>query len=470
QMAVAFDGRMYYRLDSWYHLLQVLPFSTRIIAVWQRSLGVAAGDLPEPLPGVGWTVRARVLRRLVAAWRATPQLMAQLDEEFAEIQAMFDANFDPTDTQALRNLFDQVKTGALRSWDITLVNDLRAFGYTALARRLGKPVAGVELVSVAPLRALAELRSQPDVADLAQLTTDDEVVQLIATGLPLGKALGAYLDAWGDRGPGELKLESQTFRTHPMRLVHLVLSGSDVPGPPPPVWDSSAHPDEHQDAPPAQVTGVSAKALAAIAFRESSRLNRARLYGMVRAIVVAIGHNLARSGMIDDPADVFCLTLDEVLTADGDLRPTVAARTAQWAQYAQMPTRSRIVLDGPEPSKQHAKKSTRSGDGATTVLGGTVVSAGTVEAEVVVVTDPSTDATGKIVVAVATDPGWVFVLADAAGIITERGSMLSHTAIVARELGLPALVGVADATSVLRTGDRVRLDATRGRVEVLARA
>ncbi|MCL2089648.1 MAG: PEP-utilizing enzyme [Micrococcales bacterium] len=527
QMAVAFDGRMYYRLDSWYHLLQILPFSGRLIGVWQRSLGVSSSDLPEPLPDVGWRLRARVLRRLVAAWRATPRLMTQLEDEFAEIQRLFDDGFDPTDVVALRGLFDQIKTGALRSWDITLVNDLRAFGYTALARRLGRPVVGVELVSVAPLRALAALRARPDLDDLAGLATDDAVLQLVASGSPLGAALGAYLEAYGDRGPGELKLESQTFRTHPSRLVRLVLAGGDQDGsgrrsaagpadqPPLPAVrrpgreHRGRRADEGREqpngdaqravldagAPPVRLRGVSARALQAIAFRESSRLNRARLYGMVRAIAWAVGHNLAQAGQIDEASDVFYLTLDEMITADRDLRQTVAARRAQWAEYEQLPTRSRIVLDDDPlleeggPTRQSSgprgggrastrQKSGRSkdGEGMSTrpaaealVLTGTVVSAGAVEAEVVVVTDPATDATGKIVVAVATDPGWVFVLADAAGIVTERGSMLSHTAIVARELGLPAVVGVTGATSVLRTGDRVRLDATAGRIEVLAR-
>jgi pyruvate,water dikinase len=473
-MAVAYDGRMYYRLDNWYRLLQILPFSGRLIPVWQRSLGVNNSDLPEPLPGVGWRLRARVLRRLVTAWRATPRLMTQLEGEFAEIKRVFDTTFDPDDTVALRHLFDQIRTGVLHNWDITLVNDLRAFGYTALARRRGRPISGVELTSLEPLRALVTLRARPDTDDLARLTTDDEVTQLVAGGSDLGQAIGAYLDAYGDRGPGELKLESQTFRTDPLRLVRLVLSpaGSDLaPGddlPPDNLPFGDGPPDDARRVPS---RGVAARALQAIAFRESSRLNRARLYGMVRAIVWAIGHNLAQAGEIDATEDVFYLTLDEVVTNRDkaptdcdDLRQTVATRQAQWAKYEQMPARSRIVLDAPEPTVPADT------DAHPGLLVGTVVSAGLVEAEVIVVTDPATDTTGKIVVAVATDPGWVFVLAAAAGVVTERGSMLSHTAIVARELGLPAVVGVAGATSMLHTGDRVRLDATTGRVEVLARA
>lgn len=77
------------------------------------------------------------------------------------------------------------------------------------------------------------------------------------------------------------------------------------------------------------------------------------------------------------------------------------------------------------------------------------------------------DTTGKILVARSTDPGWVFLLQNAAGIIAERGSLLSHTAIISRELHKPAVVNVRDCTKILKTGERVRLDASEGTVTLL---
>ena len=80
--------------------------------------------------------------------------------------------------------------------------------------------------------------------------------------------------------------------------------------------------------------------------------------------------------------------------------------------------------------------------------------------------DLSMDTTGKILVTHSTDPGWVFLIQNAAGIIAEKGSLLSHTAIITRERGKPAVVGVKDATRLIRTGDRVIIDADSGLVRL----
>ena len=68
-----------------------------------------------------------------------------------------------------------------------------------------------------------------------------------------------------------------------------------------------------------------------------------------------------------------------------------------------------------------------------------------------------------------TDPGWVFLLATAKGIISEKGSLLSHTAIISRELKIPSIVGVDNVMKILKTGDVIKMNATSGRIKVLQR-
>ncbi len=80
------------------------------------------------------------------------------------------------------------------------------------------------------------------------------------------------------------------------------------------------------------------------------------------------------------------------------------------------------------------------------------------------------DLSGEILVAARTDPGWVFLFPAAAALLVERGSPLSHSAIVARELGLPAIVNIPGLTALLRTGDLVELDGRSGAVWLLERA
>jgi pyruvate,water dikinase len=87
-----------------------------------------------------------------------------------------------------------------------------------------------------------------------------------------------------------------------------------------------------------------------------------------------------------------------------------------------------------------------------------------------VISDPRIETleAGEILVARSTDPGWIAAFVNAAGIIAERGSLLSHSAIVAREMGVPCIVGLKGATEWLRTGDLIRLDGGAGTVERLA--
>ena len=81
--------------------------------------------------------------------------------------------------------------------------------------------------------------------------------------------------------------------------------------------------------------------------------------------------------------------------------------------------------------------------------------------------DIQMDTKGKILVTKMTDPGWVFLIADAKGIVAEKGSLLSHTAIISRELKKTAVVGVTNITRILRNGDIVRVDGENGTVMIM---
>ncbi|MBR6837638.1 MAG: phosphoenolpyruvate synthase, partial [Oscillospiraceae bacterium] len=104
----------------------------------------------------------------------------------------------------------------------------------------------------------------------------------------------------------------------------------------------------------------------------------------------------------------------------------------------------------------------------TDVLYGTPSSAGISKAEAVIVKDACDppDTRGKIIVAKMTDPGWVFLLSHSAGIISEKGSLLSHTAIISRELKIPAVVGVKDASEIIKDGDIIELDGNSGTIRI----
>ena len=80
------------------------------------------------------------------------------------------------------------------------------------------------------------------------------------------------------------------------------------------------------------------------------------------------------------------------------------------------------------------------------------------------------DVKDKILITKMTDPGWVFLLTQAKGVISEKGSLLSHTAIISREIGIPSIVGVKDLMLTVQTGDLIRMNGDKGKIEILKRS
>jgi phosphohistidine swiveling domain-containing protein len=205
-------------------------------------------------------------------------------------------------------------------------------------------------------------------------------------------------------------------------------------------------------------------------WREQVRSDLTRIIAHLRRWFLVLADRFVERGWIERRDDYFLLRLDEIGAAIDDpakgegLRKIAARRTAELE--AQRPLRMPLLMRESQLSALvNGPPVTRAADGP--VLTGLCVSPGSVEAEVVVMRDPAEFASmkrGAILVAPATDPSWTPLFTLAAGVIVEVGGMLSHASTIARELGLPALANVKDATRALKTGDHVKLDASGGRV------
>src|SRR5581483_8212475 len=171
-------------------------------------------------------------------------------------------------------------------------------------------------------------------------------------------------------------------------------------------------------------------------------------------------------GRLEEPDDVFYLTLDELLAPaiPGDAKQLVALRRARRDEYLAMrlPASWRGT---PQP-----EITPKANDGS--AISGVAASAGVVEGVVRVVTDPSFAEVGpgEILVSHTTDPSWASIMFVSAALVVDIGGLISHAAVVARELGIPCVVNTRCGTDVLRDGDLVRVDGTKGTVEILQRA
>jgi pyruvate,water dikinase len=521
-MVASYRGRIYYQISNWYGVIGYFPFSSFIIRAWQDMMGVDERAV-SGLQKVSLFRKLVTCKNILANNRSVPQEMVALKDEFATIESIFATQMQAALSNAeLKALYEQIAEQALAKWDVTLANDMYAFIYTALAEKTGRNardyLSGIaQLESMKPVRALIELaRSAAElnrVEDLAQLQTDEDVAAYLARTDAFTASVLTYIAEYGDRYLEELKLESATYRTNPLLLTQRIVEYAHKS----PQLDSLLkEPGETGGPVPLFLPRVFLKrALTGIKHRESSRLDRTRLYGMVRSLFLRIADNLVSQDALVQPTDIFYLRKEEVFAfIDGeerDLKALILARKSEYASYRDLPFAKRVVLrDGVEVEWEQSGGGIAGGDceaavdemlsgsedclsarsarvpqelsipstaGAEyhhpqsrrrSVLSGTPVSSGRVTGEVLVVENPlsAPDTTGKILVAPSTDPGWVFLLVGAKGIITERGSLLSHTAIISRELGIPSLVGVADATQLLQTGMIITMDGTTGTLEI----
>jgi pyruvate,water dikinase len=209
-------------------------------------------------------------------------------------------------------------------------------------------------------------------------------------------------------------------------------------------------------------------------WREKVRSDLTRVLSYVRPYLLVLAARFVERGWIESRDDFFAIQASEVTAAIDDpsqgpgLRDIVRRRKAELA--AERDLRLPLLMRESELPALMARLSPSASAANGNELAGLCVSPGTVEAEVVVMRDPSEFAAmkrGAILVAPATDPSWTPLFTLASGVIVEVGGMLSHASTIAREYGLPALANVRNATSALKTGDRVKLDASGGIVRRL---
>jgi phosphohistidine swiveling domain-containing protein len=199
------------------------------------------------------------------------------------------------------------------------------------------------------------------------------------------------------------------------------------------------------------------------------RMAQARL----RTLVTRIGRRLARAGVLDRFDDVFFLGFEEVAAAIVDGAPRQALIRNRRAELERQRTLTPPRYIGPIPDD------TGPGDRFDTAriesaveneLRGTGASAGVVRGTARVILsqdDFGRVEAGDIIVAPASNPSWVPVFTVAGGLVTNTGGVLSHAAVVAREFGLPAVVGAMNATTKIADGRRVEIDGTAGTVRLL---
>ena len=510
--AVVFDnmlgrinGRIYYNLINWYRLISLLPGYANNRSHMETMMGVgeplpsALQDDIAPKPLRGWrhvVDYGRIVKMAgLLLWQAVifPVTRRNYYKRLERALKTDAASINSMPLTELAAEYRRIEAELLDRWDAPLVNDflcMMAFGGSRKLIERWAGQQGVQLhnavmigqgdiISAEPAKRIARMGdiARGNTVLIKRLEEADKT--LIDGNDALASELKAYLAKFGDRCTEELKLESITLHEDPAQLLLAVAAAA------------KSNPEVSKDKKTDTLTDLAdlfkghsfryrimrfflLYAKNRVRDRENLRFERTRIFGHARRVLLATGQQFYANGFIDTPRDVFFLTIGEILGAiegfggSSDLRGLISVRRKEMEQAAAQPDApERITITGAVINGinlETTQTSVSSDTDPVFTRTATGCSAGIVRGIARVISDPHTQALaqGEILVSHHTDPGWIAVFSNAAAIIVERGSLLSHSAIVSREMGIPCVVGLKGATQWITDGEMIEVDGAAG--------
>lgn len=507
-------GRVYYNLLNWYRVLALLPGFTVNRRFMEQMMGVK-----EPLPAevlgqlehATWQDRLRDLGRLALMGskivRHCVRLPTTVQRFHARLSEALQPPHIPLEAQRSDELigyFQDLERKLLTRWDAPLLNDFFTMIFCGVLRSLAQKWCPSDDAGLVPsllcrhgatisaepvrrIRALARLaQAHPEL--LRQLREEPlgRIREAIEHAPDFAAAFQAYLNDFGDRCLDELKLESPTLQEDPLPLLRSVARMAALPDPPPsergaldqgPAAKAEARVAQqlrHHPLRRALFYAVLRQARARVRDRENLRFERTRLFGRVRQVMLEVGRRFTAEGYLEDPRDIFYLELDEILGFyDGtasltDLDALARLRRSQYEQFRREPVLpNRLTTRGtPYQGRPSLNVSSPVAGTSGDSRQGIGCCPGVVRGIARVVRDPHEArlSAGEILIARSTDPGWILLFPAASAVLVERGSLLSHSAIVARELRIPTVVSIDGLLDWVQDGEWLEVDGGTGHV------
>lgn len=501
------DGRVYYRLEHWYHALSMLP-GYQINAKFMGTMMGLKNDVPAgfapPAPQKGYWNKIKSIGRTIQSVGAIIHAARKLPTTYTNFMTRVNTANENTRNiphnaplNNLLNYYIRIDHDLLLAWDAPLVNDFLCMMAFGLTKKWLHQCAGDEgdalhnaflinqgdVISTSPAALIQRMSdiARTDPATMEALTHLNHAYLLHHS--PIASLYSEYIDRFGHRCTEELKLESLSLHIDPTPLIHAITAATKR---------NTTNTTDHTTTPDitlddiiriTKLSNIKARILyKALIYtrnrvrdRENLRYARTIAFGIARDILRHIGDQFIQLGIIDNVQDIFYLSIEDVVNSAyitgnipiDTLKNKVATAKQHQQQQTQLPTpperwiyrhHAAEIIPHQRPIPKDA-----------TTYTGTPCSAGNVEGRAYVVEDPRNAqlSPGDILVAHHTDPGWISLFANAAGVVVEKGSPLSHSAIVSREMNIPCVVAIPGVCQWIPHGAPIRVNGTTGEVTIL---
>ncbi|NOQ73726.1 MAG: phosphoenolpyruvate synthase [Crocinitomix sp.] len=501
------NGRVYYNLLSWYKVLALFPGFSLNAQFMENMMGVKERfELEKDTTTSKFSAFYRtgiMLFKIVGhsfTIKKTSRLfLKDVNDALDRLKAM---NLDDMSAYELKTAWIALDAELTPKWKAPVINDSFAMIYFGRLQKMIEKYSfsdnpnlqndllcgSKDIISVEPIHRSIELATSIGAdPELKKLFLENGVVDIWEQleNHPFKANIQSYIDKFGDRCVGELKLETVSFKQDPTlflgTLKAFVKQNVTTKS------TASTIDQDLRNAAEAEVKkGLKNKPYKRYKFnkglkktryfvsnRENLRYERTRVFGITREIFTAIGKCFAKNDAISHHRDIFYLTKEEIFAfIDGtsvmrDLKSHIEIRKKEFEAYkAQDSPSERITTFETVNYKNDFFNSTEEID-PNADLKGLGCCPGIVRAKVRLVKHPDEveSLDGDILVTSSTDPGWVTLFPTASAIIVERGSLLSHSAIVSREMGIPCIVGVTGLLKQLKTGDLIEMNGSTGTIK-----
>ena len=450
------------------------------------QVGAPPGSAPAPLeadPAIVTALIARTQASIAALQREiqTTSGLALIDFILADIKELKRILFDPQGHQVFMSAMEATwwLNEHLEAW---LGEKNAADTLTQSVPNNVTSEMGLALLDVADV-----IRPHPEmVAFLQRVDQDEDFLDRLAElagGQEARVAILAFLDKYGMRCVGEIDITRPRWTERPTTLIPVILGNikNFEPGAGgrrfeqgrQEAWKKEqellerlrALPDGEPKA--EEVKRMIDRVRTFIGYREYPKYGMVSRYFVYKEALLEEAGRLVEAHVIDEKEDVFYLTfqeLHEVVRTNHVDQGLIAQRKDAFKRYQALTPPRVLTSDGEAVAGAYRRDDVPSG-----ALVGLPVSAGTVEGRARVILDMAEAdlEPGDILVTASTDPSWSPLFVSITGLVTEVGGLMTHGAVIAREYGLPAVVGVEHATRLIRDGQRIRVHGTDGYVEIL---
>ncbi len=506
------NGQVYYNLKSWYKVLSLLPGYSLNAEFMEKMMGVKERfELKDYVPRTKFQERLRVLnmvRIMIKNLRALPKMRIDFQRDFNIVIKKYELkDFDNSNSTELMNYYYDFEQTLLKKWKAPLVNDFFAMIYFGVLQKMTLKLnlknknihndllcGERNIISTEPIKRTITLSiriiNNPSEKELFLNKSPETIWRTLQKNkTELNTEIEKYIEEFGERCVGELKLETITYKQQPLYYIQILKS----------YIEQGVDKDYHEGNNDIKLRTDAEKEIAVafkgkfikkllynyflvksrdlVSSRENLRFERTRAFGMVRKIFISIGNNFYSENLITEPKDIFYLTKEEIFdyikgtSVNYNLKDLIQLRKNQFSAFNAESTSERIKTHGITyvGNDFNVKLDLEALNGD---LKGIGCCAGRIRGKVRVVKSPYevNNLNGDILVTSSTDPGWVTLFPTASAILVERGSLLSHSAIVSREMGKPCIVGITGLLSILKTGDLVEMDGSSGEVKIIERA